>query len=300
MAGLSDNTRGALFMVASMAAFTLNDACLKAMGAEIPLMQALFMRGLAVSVFLGAAVRMQGGLRLGQGGADKRRIGVRLVAEIAAASLFLTALFNMPIANVVAILQALPLALTLAAAAFLGESVGWRRYLAIGIGLAGVSLIVRPGSEGFSIYAVYALLAVAAVVVRDLVTRRISRSVPTMSIAFITSVGLTAFAGLMSLGAEWVPVIGVARWQLLGAVVAIFAAYTFSVATMRVGDVGFIAPFRYTSLIVALILGWLAFGEWPDPLTLLGSAIVVATGLFTLWRERVAAVRSIKKESVGH
>ena len=292
MARLSNNARGALFMVGSMTAFTLNDACLKAMGDEVSLMQALFMRGVAVSLFLGLAVLMQGGLRLGSVRGDHKRIAVRLVAEVAAAVLFLTALFNSPIANVVAILQALPLALTLAAALFLGERVGWRRYLAIFVGLAGVLLIVRPGGEGFTVYSVYALLAVGAVVVRDLVTRRISRAVPTMSIAFITSVGITAFAGLVSLTGDWVELSPLAWWQLAGSAVSIFAAYTFSVATMRVGDVGFVAPFRYTSLLVALILGWVAFGEWPDGLTLLGSAVVVATGLFTLWRERRLLTRS--------
>ncbi len=285
----SDNARGALFMVGSMTAFTLNDACLKAMGDEVSLMQALFMRGAAVSVFLALAVRMQGGLRLGSVPADHKRLGVRLVAEVAAAVLFLTALFNMPIANVVAILQALPLAMTLAAALFLGESVGWRRYLAIVVGLLGVLLIVRPGGEGFTVYSIYALFAVGAVVVRDLVTRGISRDVPTLSIALVTSVGITVVAGLVSLTGDWVALSPLAWWQLAGSVVSIFAAYTFSVATMRAGDVGFVAPFRYTSLIVALILGWIAFGEWPDALTLFGSAIVVATGLFTLWRERALA-----------
>lgn len=286
MAALSDNARGALFMIGSMTTFTLNDACLKAMGAEIPLMQALFMRGVAVSLFLGFAVTLQGGLRLGYLAADRKRLGLRLVAEVAAAFLFLTALFNMPIANVTAILQALPLVMTLAAALFLGERVGWRRYLAIVVGLAGVLLIVRPGGEGFTVYSIYALLAVGAVVVRDLVTRGISRDVPTMTIAFVTAAGLTIFAGLVSLAGDWIALSVTAWWQLAGSVVSIFAAYTFSVATMRAGEVGFVAPFRYTSLIVALILGWVAFGEWPDALTLLGSAIVVATGLFTLWRER--------------
>lgn len=289
MTPLSDNARGALLMIASMALFTLNDACLKGLSDELPLMQALFLRGLAVSVLLGAVGMMRGGLGIGRLRPDAGRLALRTVAEIAAAWFFLTALFHMPLANVSAILQVTPLAVTLAAALFLAEPVGWRRLLAIAIGFGGVLLIVRPGTEGFTIHSVYALLAVAMVTVRDLATRRMSRDLPSISVAFVTAVGVTAFAGLGALAGPWVPLRGETALQLGGAVVFVFVAYIASVATMRVGEVGFVAPFRYTSLLVALVIGLLAFGEWPDPLTLGGSAVVVATGLFTLFRERALA-----------
>ena len=289
MTTLSDNMRGALLMVASMAFFTFNDACLKALGDEVPLMQALFLRGLAVSVLLGVIVLVRGEFRLEQLRGDAPLLAVRTAAEIAAAWFFLTALFNMPLATVSAILQVAPLSVTLAAALFLSEPVGWKRLLAIGIGFAGVMLIVRPGTEGFTIYSVYAVLAVAMVTVRDLSTRRMSRDLPTISVALVTSLGVTVFAGLASLSGPGVALDGKTAMQLSGAVVFVFVAYIASVATMRVGEVGFVAPFRYTSLLVALVLGFLVFGEWPDTLTLAGSAIVVATGLFTLLRERMLA-----------
>lgn len=289
MTGLSDNTRGALLMIASMAFFTFNDACLKAVGREIPLMQALFLRGAAVSVLLAVLGSVMGGLMLRKLRHDAGRLALRTVSEIAAAWFFLTALFHMPLGNVSAILQVTPLSVTLAAALFFREPVGWRRFTAIGIGFAGVLLIVRPGTEGFTVYSVYALLAVLCVTARDLATRHMSRDLPSISVAFVTAVGVSVFAGIAMLFEPWVPMTPETTLQLGGAVLFVFVAYIASVATMRVGDVGFVAPFRYTSLVVALILGFVVFGDWPEPLTLLGSAIVVATGLFTLLRERAVA-----------
>lgn len=297
MIALSDNMRGAALMVASMTFFTLNDACLKALGDEIPLMQALFLRGIAVTLLLGAYAQLRGGLRFDLLNADKRRLAVRTIAEVATAFFFLTALFNMPIANVTAILQVSPLAVTLAAALFLSEPVGWKRLVAIGIGFFGVLLIVRPGTEGFSIYSVYVLCAVGTLVVRDLTTRRMSRGLPSVSVAFITSAGVTASAGLASIAVTWVPVSGEASWQLAGSVVFVLMAYICSVATMRSGDVGFVAPFRYTGLIMALIIGLIIFGEWPDRLTLVGSAIVVGTGIFAVLREQAVTRKRMLQES---
>ena len=126
------------------------------------------------------------------------------VSEVAAAWLFLTALFNMPIANATAILQVLPLTVTLAGALFLGEALGWRRLLAILVGLVGVMLIVQPGAEGFTIYSIYVVLAVAVITVRDLSTRRMSPQVSSLSVAAVggrssvAAVALTATSGAAS------------------------------------------------------------------------------------------------------
>jgi S-adenosylmethionine uptake transporter len=286
MGGLTDNMRGALLMMGAMAAFTLNDAFMKSLSDELPLFQALLLRGTATTLFLAGLARGMGTLRLRLPAADWRMIGLRTLAEVGAAWFFITALFNMPLANVTAILQALPLTVTLAGALFLGEAVGWRRMTAILVGFLGVMLIVRPGPDGFNTYALYALASVACVTVRDLSTRRISRQVPSLMVALAASAGVTAFGAAGCLYGAWAPVSATAAGQLFGAIVFVILGYVCSVMAMRAGDIGFIAPFRYTSLIWALALGLAVFGHWPDPLTLLGAAIVAATGLFTLWRER--------------
>ena len=286
MRALSDNMRGALLMMGSMAAFTLNDACMKALSDEMPLFQALFLRGLATVVLLVVISRWIGPLNFRMSQQDWALAILRSLAEIGAAYFFITALFNMPIANVTAILQALPLTVTLASAILFGEKVGWRRLLAILIGFVGVMVIVRPGVDGFNLYAIYALIAVAFVTVRDMCARRLSSSVSSITVALIGGVGIVIFAGFGSIGVDWTMPSVKASLQLSGATVFIIGGYLFSVMTMRVGEISFIAPFRYTSLIWALLLGLVVFAEWPDSLTLLGIAIVVATGAFTFYRER--------------
>ena len=289
MAPISDNTRGALLMMASMAAFTLNDTFMKALSDELPLFQALVLRGLATSLLLLAIAPRLGGLKLDLPRRDWGIVAVRTVAEVGAAYFFITALFNMPIANATAILQVLPLTVTLAGALFLGEAVGWRRLTAILVGFAGVMLIVRPGAEGFTFYSVYVLIAVAFVTVRDLVTRRLSGGVPSVTVAFSAAVGVTAAAAVASLGVDWVPLSAAAAAKLAGASVLIIGGYMFSVMAMRVGEVAVVTPFRYTSLLWALVLGFVVFGDWPGPLTLLGGAIVVAMGIYTFYRERAVS-----------
>ena len=107
-----------------------------------------------------------------------------------------------------------------------------------------------------------------------------------MTVTLSASLAVMGFAALASLGTEWAPMDRRLVLLVLGSSVFVFAGYLFSVMAMRVGEVAFVSPFRYTGLIWALLLGWLAFGHWPEPLTLIGASIVVATGLFTLFRER--------------
>lgn len=290
-ASLADNTRGALLMTASMAGFTFNDVFMKAASDEVPLMQALFVRGIVTTSLIFAMAVAFKQLRFDLPRRDWGLIAVRTFAEIGAAYFFITALFNMPIANVTAILQALPLTVTLAGALLLGEAVGWRRIVAILIGLAGVLLIVRPGPEGFNTYALYALIAVGAITLRDIATRKMTVQVPSLTVALSAAAGIGLFGLIGSLTQPWAPMSSLAYAQLLGAGLCIIVGYLCSVMVMRVGEIGFIAPFRYTGLVWALILGFLIFDEWPDPLTLLGATIVVVTGIFTYYRERLTSLK---------
>ena len=181
--------------------------------------------------------------------------------------------------------QALPLTITLAAAVFMREPVGWRRVGAILAGFVGVLLIVRPGTEGFTIYSLYVLAAVGCVTLRDLTTRRLSAGTPSMLVTLTTSVAVMVFFGLASMTVEWAPMDLRAGGLTLAAGTMVIGGYLFSIMVIRVGEVSFVSPFRYTGLLWALVLGWAAFGEWPEPVTLLGAAIVVGSGLFMLYRE---------------
>lgn len=281
--------RGAILMTGSMAAFTVNDTFVKLLGDSLPFFQFLFLRSLGATALMFLLAWRAGVLRLPKVSKDRHLMYWRSLAEMAAAYFFLTALINMPIANVTAILQALPLTVALGAALFLNEEVGWRRFIAIGIGLVGVFLIVRPGGDGFNVFGIYALLAVVSVTIRDLAARQLTDEVPSLTVAAFGAFAILLFSAIGSVfGATWKPIGGWDWIWLAGSIVTIILAYLFSVSAMRVGDIGFVSPFRYTGLLVALILGFLVFNEWPDRVTLLGAAIVVATGLYTLWREQRA------------
>lgn len=288
---MSPNARGAAFMMGSMTAFTINDALMKSLAGAMPLSQAVFLRGVLTTVLMLALALALRQFRLPKSSRDRRLIAGRTLTEVATAYFFITALFNMPIANASAIMQALPLTVTLAGALFLGQTVGWRRWTAIAIGFVGVMLIVRPGMEGFTIYSVYVLAAVVMVTIRDILARKISQDVPSLMIALNNAVWVTVAFGIASVFSDWAPITAEVSWPIIGAAVTIVGAYFCAVATMREGDIAAIAPFRYTSLVVALILGVIFFDEIPDGLTLLGAAIVVATGLFTLWREQLMTRR---------
>ncbi len=286
MAAMSDNTKGALLMICSMAAFTFNDTLVKLLGADVPLFQMLFLRGVLASVLIWGLAKSLGKLRWTLSRQDWTLVVVRTGAEIGAAYFFITALYHMPLANVTAILQILPLTVTLGGALFFGEAVGWRRASAIAAGFCGMLLIVRPGPEGFDEYAIYAMIAVVFVTLRDLSTRKMSANVPSLTVTFVASVGVMVFAGVACLGSEWVA-LEAQHWALLGgASLFILAGYLLSVLVMRVGEVSFIAPFRYSGLLWALLLGFVVFGDWPDPVTLTGAVIVVGAGVFTLLRGR--------------
>lgn len=282
---LSDNVRGALIMGGAMCAYTLNDAFMKSLADELPLFQAIFFRGVAAVLFLTLLCRMMGQLRFGFGTRDWMLVIMRSAGEVGGTYFFLTALFNMPIANVSAILQALPLTVSLAAALFLGEPLGWRRLTAIAFGFVGVLLIIQPGGADFSSYSLYAVAAVACVTLRDVAVRRMSRDVPAVFVALVAAVGVTGLGAIGSLFVTWAPFTMTSGLQLTGASLCLIFGYIASVNAMRVGEIAFVAPFRYSSLLVALVLGVVIFDEWPNLLALTGALLVVATGLFTLYRE---------------
>ena len=288
---LTDNIRGALIMMGAMCAYTFNDAFMKALSDEIPLFQAIFFRGMAAVVFLTILCRMMGQLRFDLSRRDWGFVLLRTVGEVGGTYFFLTALFNMPIANVSAILQALPLAVSLAAALFLREALGWRRLSAICVGFAGVLLIIQPGGADFSFYSLYALGAVGCVTVRDIAVRSMSRTVPAVFVALVAAVGVTCLGAIGSQFIEWAPFSTTSGLQLFGATGFLIFGYIASVNAMRFGEIAYVAPFRYTSLLVALALGIVIFDEWPNVLALCGAGVVVATGLFTLYRETKLKIR---------
>jgi drug/metabolite transporter (DMT)-like permease len=283
---LNNNIIGAAFMTGCMFSYVINDAFMKLLFSEIALFQAVFLRSIITVPPILIMVWITKVAIRNLSKQDKRLILVRVGAEIFITITFLTALKHMPLANVTAILQALPLAITMAAALFLAEPVGWRRWSAILVGFVGVLIVVRPGLEGFNIYSLSALMAIIFITVREISTRKLTSEVPTITVVLSTAVGSTLFAGIMMIGSEWDTVSAVSWLLILGAAVAILIATLLSVMAMRIGEIGFVSPFRYTSMLGAIGLGILMFGDWPDQPTLVGTLIIVSTGIYTFHREQ--------------
>lgn len=283
---VSENLRGILLMCASMAAFTINDTFMKSVTVTLPLYQTITLRGLIAVTGLGLLVIFTRAYRFRLNRRDGWLILLRSIADVAATILFLEALLRMPLANLSAILQALPLFITLAAALVYGDKIGWRRMTAILVGLIGVLIIIRPGTEGFDRWALLGVASVACVVVRDLSVRPIQGELPSALVALGAAVAVTTM-GVIGAGLQGIEPLSLGEaGKVLGAGLFLIVGYLTSVMAMRNGDIGLVAPFRYTSLLWAIALGFLVFGNLPDGWTLLGATIVVGAGIFTLLRER--------------
>ncbi|MHB2265172.1 DMT family transporter [Aliihoeflea sp. PC F10.4] len=295
----SPNLRAAMFMAISMAGFTVNDALTKTVIHELNAAQVMFVRGMFATTMIGL---LAWHARVLSSLASLRRplVAVRALGEVGGTLCFLAALAHMPLANVSAILQALPLAVTMGAALFMNEPVGWRRWTAILVGFAGVMIIVRPGFEGFNSYSMLVLLCVAFCAMRDLITRRIPDEIPSLAISFATALFVTLAGGALIVPyGGWTDLTVPTTVPLLTAAVLVIVGYQFIIMAMRAGDISFVAPFRYTALIWAILLGFVMFGEVPDAMMILGASIVVASGIYTLYRERNVGKSQPAAEATG-
>jgi drug/metabolite transporter (DMT)-like permease len=280
------NTTGILAMLAAMAAFTANDVCVKLIGEQLPLGELIFLRNAVSTLYILGFAVIFGGLALPQN-PPMTPLVWRMIAEAVSTLLFLSALIAMPIADATAIMQVLPLAITVGAAVYLKEPVGWRRWLAAIAGLAGVMLIARPGTGAFNPAALLCLAAVAFVVVRDLLTRTMSHTVPTLTLTLMSAAAV-APAGFLLLPFETWVVPQTREIALLAAAGAsLTLGYALVIVAMRAGDVAVISPFRYGVILFALIAGWLVWGDVPTLLQMFGIAILTAAGIYTFHRERV-------------
>ncbi|MCX7566083.1 DMT family transporter [Sulfitobacter sp. F26169L] len=293
-----DNLRGAILMVLAMLGFAIEDSFIKLMGDALPVGQILIMLGIGGSVVFAVIVLLQRRALF-----EPAMLGgpviVRGIGEIVGTVCFISAIVFTPLSTASAILQATPLVVTLGAALFLGETVGWRRWAAIAVGFIGVMMIIRPGLEGFSPLSLFALCGVFGLATRDVATRRISPDLSTMQLSFLGFLVLVP-AGLILLpltGQRLAPLDARLMVLMVSAIsIGVFAYYAI-VAAMRVGEVSFVSPFRYTRLIFALVLGITFFGERPDMMTLLGAAVIVASGIYTVLRERKHRAKAVRSPS---
>lgn len=285
-----NNLNGILLMVAAMVGFALEDLFVKLLSSTISTGQILITLGVGSSIIFAFMAHYKGHNILAAHVWTRATVA-RTVAEAIAAVAFVTSLSLVPISTVAAVFQVTPLAITMGAALFLGEQVGWRRWVAIIVGFIGVLIIIRPGLTGFDPSVLFVLIAVLGVTTRDLITRSIPKNIASTVISFQAFLSLV-FAGAILLYMSSDALVTVSKLESAYFVAGIIfgvAGYYGIVAAMRVGDAATVTPFRYTRLLFSLVIGVLVFNERPDALTILGASIIIGTGLYTFLRERILA-----------
>ncbi|MFV2051889.1 DMT family transporter [Aliiroseovarius sp. YM-037] len=283
---MNDNLKGSVLMVASMAGFALEDMFIKSATAVVPVGQALIIFGL-IGMLVFCAMTARRGERLLHPAILTPPLAIRSACEVAARLFYTLAIALTLLSSASAILQATPLVVAMGAVLFFHETVGWRRWSAIAIGFVGVLIILRPGLAGFEFASIFAVLGTLGFAGRDLATRA---APPTMS---NRQLGIYGFAMLIVAGTILLSITGGAIWPDVWTWINLCAATLFGVAgyyaitaAMRIGEISFVTPFRYTRLVFAMVLGILVFAERPDALTIIGSLVIVGSGLYTVFRSR--------------
>lgn len=282
-----NNLKGIVLIIVAMAGFTIEDVFIKQLSGTISTGQILLTLGIFGSAIFAFMAWMKGHRLFVRHFWTRVTVG-RAIAEAFAALAFVTALSLVPISTVASVFQATPLAITMGAALFFGEQVGWRRWSAIIVGFIGVMIIIRPGFSAFDPNVLFVLISVFFVAVRDLITRLIPENTPS-TVVSSQGFGSLIFAGMALLLVTSHDLVAVSRtetYYFVGTVIFGVAGYYGIVASMRVGDASAITPFRYTRLVFSLLVGVVIFNERPDILTLLGAVIIIGTGLYTFLRER--------------
>ena len=295
----SENTRGIALIVTAMALFAATDACVKLAAQMMPKGQVLFFLGLGGAVIFAALTRLRGHRII-----DREFLAPAMLlrngSEVLGTFCFLSALSTVGIALSSAILQATPLAVTGLAVLLLGETVGWRRWAAILVGLSGVLVILRPGLSGFEPEALWAVAAMFFLAVRDVSTRLMPASTPSLRIAAYGMGVLVPAGALLTVlqgGPVAMPPAGIGLMLVATSLGAL--GYYAIVQAMRIGEISVVAPFRYSRILFALAIGYLVFDENPDLMTYLGSAITIGAGIYAFLREGRLARRTRTKGDIS-
>ena len=262
-----------------------NDAVLKWMTGNYHVGQLMFCRGVFIGFPLAILIWRAGGLKSLRPVSPKGH-AVRAILVIIGTFLFITSLKYLPIADAVAITFAGPLFVTALAPRLLGERVGWRRWMAVFAGFIGIVVIMRPGGGLIQWAALLPLAASLSGAFRDILTRHMSAKESSVSLLFYTSLAVT-LAGLATVPFVWTPV-SLTDWgwfALSGLMVG--GAHFLMIETFRFGEAALVAPFRYSGVIWAALLGYFVWGDIPDSGTVIGISIVVAAGIYILHRQRI-------------
>ena len=286
MPSLHANGRGIIALIGSMAAYAISDVGTKLVARTYPFGETIAVRGLFTVIVVGLLLGIFGQWRTLPYACNKR-VALRAVLDALSSTFYIAALVNMPIANAAALNMTHPLILVALSVLVLSEVVGWRRWSAVVAGFVGVLFIVKPTASAFNIFALAGLGAPLLGAFRELVTRRLDPTLPSMTITLASLTALTFVGGGIGIAEHWQPM-GLREAGLLAIAACFFSLATgLVVHAFRTGEISAVAPFRYTFLIWAGVAGYVSFGELPDAWSILGAAMIAGSGLYALHREAV-------------
>ena len=282
-----ENLRGILFMILAMAGFAFEDLFIKTLSAHLPVSEIILILGSTGSIIFLIIAKLQRAPIVHKDLLN-RHVITRTVFELFGALFFVIAIALTPLSSASAILQITPLLVTIGAAVFFRENVGWRRWTAVLIGFIGVLLILRPGFGSFMPASIFALLGAMFLAGRDLATRAMEVKLPSVTIALYAflAFGISGIF-IMPFNSAMIALTSTDIMYFIGASVFGVIAYYSLVIASRIGEMSVISPFRYSRIVFAMLLSILVLKENPDSLTLIGATIIVVSGLYTFLRENV-------------
>ena len=274
-------------MILAMAGFAFEDLFIKTLSAHLPVSEIIIILGSTGSIIFLIIALLQRAPIIHKDLLN-RYVITRTVLELFGALFFVIAIALTPLSSASAILQITPLLVTIGAAVFFRENVGWRRWTAVLIGFIGVLLILRPGFGGFMPASIFALLGAMFLAGRDLATRAMEVKLPSVTIALYAflAFGISGIF-IMPFNSAMIALTSTDIIYFIGASVFGVIAYYSLVIASRIGEMSVISPFRYSRIVFAMLLSILVLKENPDSLTLIGATIIVVSGLYTFLRENV-------------
>ena len=287
MSPATDNPRAALLFTGAVAAFTVNDAIVKGLAGDLAVPQILFFRGAVLTcVYLVLFRRLGEAVTLRQMlvPLNLLRGGIEGLISLS----FFHALQVLPLATVLALFFATPVVGTVVAAWALRETVGPRRWTAVLVGLVGVATFLGVDAIDWRPAVALPLIVAVLVAFRDALTRRMPARVNSATVTTTTALS-TALVGLAVLPIGWIAPSGAALAVLAASVATSGIAFWLYVVATRLGEMSFLAPFRYLALPLGAAIGYAVWGEVPLPREWLGALLITGSGLFILVRERSLA-----------
>jgi drug/metabolite transporter (DMT)-like permease len=286
------NRAGIVAMLRAMAAFSVSDTCVKLATVQLPTSEIMVLRGVIATALVSALIIFNGQIRALEG-LLRPVVALRAGAEALIVTLFISAVAQLALGNITAISQSSPLIMAAIAAIVLKESVGGRCWSAILAGFIGVLLIVRPTLTGVDQASLMGLTVALLVAARDLMTRKIASTVPSLVIAFATTVTAVLVGAAWSILQPWLPPSPATLALLTIGAIAVSLGNYWVILAFRTADVSIVSPFRYAIVAFALASGFLVFGDRPDPLAWSGITLIIGSGFYTYHRERLRGGSSI-------